>query len=160
MKTAKQLKEYKTLNRLVVNRNRWRTGEGEGDYATGLGDTQLLNYDGYMCCLGFACLQAGVPKQEVLDKSSPGDVIDGKAEDKVIIPKFSKNSKNNGNTLDTALSNAAIRINDDTFSTPEEKEKKLKSLFGKHGIDLVFTGNYYTDYSTGKKRKVKLEETI
>jgi|ERR1044072_2212079 hypothetical protein len=150
------MKNLKTLGRVIVDRNKWRTGE-IGENATGKGEnTYLLNSDGSMCCLGFACIQTGIPRNKVLEISSPEDVFE--KSESIIIPKFSRVVSTN--FRDTKLSKDAIRINDDNKSTPEQKERKLRKLFGKYGIDLEFIGEYYTMNETGKKRKVRIAETI
>ena len=40
--------------KVLIDRSKWRTGSWNPN-RTGKGSTQLLNAEGYMCCLGFIC---------------------------------------------------------------------------------------------------------
>lgn len=86
--------------------------------------TLLLNKEGYMCCLGQVCQQAGINKKNLLDIQSP-NVIQNQKE---LVPSFLKNS----------FITKAIGINDNHTTSINKKEKQLKELFKKSNVDLVF----------------------
>lgn len=114
---------------LIINRAKWRTGRTEDDF-TGKGYTALLNKEGYMCCLGFRCEQMGIPKKDLLGKSSPQDLCDDWD-----IPDLVYN------TNDTSFTDQAMRIND--MSQKEKtREKEITEHFATIGITVEFTGKY------------------
>ena len=124
---------------LIIDRAKWRTGYFS-DNQTGRGDTQLLNAEGYMCCLGFRCLQMGVPENELLDTSTPGDLAD-KWQIPDLVLKKSK-IQNDGPDYNTEFSYKAMDINDDVDLTPEEREKRIIKYFAKKNIIVEFVGKY------------------
>lgn len=124
------------MKKIIIDRAKWRTG-AEGRYATGTGDTQLLNEDGFMCCLGFFCNQSGIPKTKLLDNGDPEDIADKIQEKKLIkkIPILFNGSN-------TTITKAAIKINDSRTMRVSTKETKLKKLFKKVKVLFIFKGNY------------------
>ena len=115
---------------LIIDRAKWRTG-ANSPIETGVGQTQLLNKEGYMCCLGFRCHQMGIPEKDLLGMGSPGSIItDWDIPDLI-------NSR--GNTPFTA---EAVRINDDSSITPEEREKRITKHFATIGVTVEFKGKY------------------
>lgn len=52
---------------VVVDRRTWLRGEGAWD------SSLLRKSDNKMCCLGFACEQAGVPRERLMDVSYPNN---------------------------------------------------------------------------------------
>lgn len=132
------------MKQLIIDRSKWRTG-GEGYRHTGIGDTQLLNDDGYMCCLGFYCLQAGIPSEDILGVGEPDD-IDGvrdfynKFEDMELLLVDMEPYENLMNK--TKFTIAAISINDKETITPDEREQMIKDHFGSVGIEVVYEGQY------------------
>ena len=115
---------------LVIDRPKWRTGN-EGLNKTGIGETKLLNEEGYMCCLGMRCYQMGVKKTDLVLANSPIDLSG-----LYTIPQLLKGGSN------SILSQMAIDINDNSITTPEEKEILITKLFAKHRITVVFKGKY------------------
>ena len=116
---------------LVINRAKWRTG----DYShneTGKGETSLLNKEGFMCCLGFRCNQMGIPKKELLNIGVPAMLSD-----KFDIPDLINTLGN-----DSEFANEAMSINDDSSTTPKEKEKLITNHFAKKNIIVIFKGRY------------------
>jgi len=94
----------------------------------GRGNTELKNHQGYMCCLGqfTSQLKKGV---KILGFNDPGNTGQ-------LIPFLSK--RKHGSIVNTKLSDRAIDINDDRFTTVEQKVEKLTKLFAKEGIKIVF----------------------
>ena len=124
-KTTKQKKKLE----FTVKLSKWICG-GSSVEANGLGEgqTALLNKEGYKCCLGFACGQLGF-KGRLLEEAEPDDL--GR-----IIPGLTK--RGDDCVINTAFSDKAIIINDDTHTTVEEKQKRLISLGKKHKIKINF----------------------
>lgn len=62
---------------VTVDRSKWRCGAyGPSHWEHGKGRTALLNEQGYMCCLGFACEQLGVERHALLNTASPGHLTE------------------------------------------------------------------------------------
>ena len=118
---------------LIINRAKWRTG---GIYnsknQTGIGGTFLLNSEGFMCCLGFRCHQMGIPKKDLLDKQTPGCI----AADWDIPDLINSHGKN------SAFIAKAIKINDNSGITSEEREKTITEHFATIGVTVEFKGKY------------------
>lgn len=120
---------------LKIDRSKWKTGEDGSENSTGLGDTQLLNDEGFMCCLGFRCLQLGIPKKDILERGEPGDV-DGWE----VIPDLVNH--HDWGTINTEFTNKAMKINDSGKLTRKQREYRIKQHFKKVNVDVVFTGEY------------------
>ena len=105
-----------------------------GDNSKGKGYTNLLNKEGYMCCLGMVCSQLGIPNDKLLGRENPVDIH-------VFIPHLTKYSLNN-RLLESDLTQEAIFINDNKYTTSKEKEESLITLFKRNGLTIEFTGNY------------------
>jgi len=119
---------------LIIDRTKWRTG-CFNETRTGLGTTQLLNKEGFMCCLGFRCLQMGIPKQHLMDVSMPCNLSDNWT-----IPDLLNLDGYNSDFCDRATN-----INDNSSST-ESKEVDLIDLFSEKGITVEFKGKYKHKY--------------
>jgi hypothetical protein len=126
---------------LILDESIWRCGgvytnpidevngqEVEIDSVRGRGYTALRNKYGHECCLGQFTKQLK-PDMKLTDFSDPRET--GK-----IIPLLSKKVGNR--VVNTKLSEAAIGINDNEKYPVETKVKKLKSLFKRRGIKIVF----------------------
>lgn len=62
---------------VIVDRSKWRCGGNGPSYLEhGNGPTSLLNPQGYMCCLGFACEQLGVERHALMGTASPGHLVE------------------------------------------------------------------------------------
>ena len=115
---------------LIINRAKWRTGEG-GETQTGKGDTQLLNKQGYMCCLGFRCQQMGVPRKLLLEEGTPGCIRGWD------IPDLIDDDGNN-----TEFSQTAMELNDAQDMSRITRERKIKDHFETIGVTVEFIGDY------------------
>lgn len=96
-----------------------------------------------MCCLGQFTQQLK-PGTQILQKSDPSDT-------ECLIPFLSRKVHNN--IVNTKLSTLAININDDNRTTIETKVKKLKSLFRKRGVKIIFKPMKNAKKSNLSKRK-------
>lgn len=116
---------------LTVDRKTWRCGQYSREKGTrsGGGPTNLLNKEGYRCCLGQVCSQLGIDDQSLLMVLRPIST------DNLDFSKFEE--------LGISME-AAIFINDDPSTSLQEKEDKLISLFKESGHDLSFSGEYNT----------------
>lgn len=117
--------------KFVIDRNRWRSGHN-GSIKTGEGNTQLLNREGYMCCLGFISQQCGVPDDKLLGSEWPSETD----------VTFFLTYERSGELFDKQLVNNAVSINDDENIPIEIKEQQLIALFAAAGYELEFIGDY------------------
>lgn len=111
----------------TIKRNKWVRGNddkgGECKFPK-LGQSQLLNRLGNMCCLGQICKQEGVPDFKILDIESP----------------FALQRKD---TPELFLKNHYIfynmmKVNDHPNCEESEREAKLKALARAVGFKLAF----------------------
>lgn len=126
--------------RFTVDRSKWRFGD-TADLGDGRGETLLLNSKGYMCCLGFCMKQLGYADDDLISYGSPFEVTDASTP---FTRRFEEEGKivDTGLSVDTVLSEEAMRINDDEDISNEERESELSNLFSKHGHEIEFVGEY------------------
>lgn len=116
----------------TIDRATWRCG-GYGVNQHGTGPTELLNQDGFMCCLGHIAIQCRIPAKGILDAGAPCCI------DKPT-STYEKIFVTDGH--DNELANSAIRLNDKSFCAPANRERDLASLFAEHGYLIRFKGQY------------------
>ncbi len=118
----------KKLEKFTVQRSRWLRGDGDG---------MLLDPDrgNRMCCLGFACVAAGLTKEQISKRSLPEEAYD-EVDAPVIEPLVEETVE--GGVLDTSLTTRAAEINDDLGLSDHEREHGLKVLFAEHGVTVRF----------------------
>lgn len=115
------------MKKLILDYSTWRCG-GNDLNKLGIGDTCLINKEGFMCCLGQFSLQLSkVTKGEMLAEGEPSDLP-------MVIPDLSE--FDDGSYYSTVLSDDAIGINDNPNTTPSDKVKELKTLFSKSGYEI------------------------
>lgn len=125
------------MKTFTIDRSKWRSGGGLGSLnAIGLGGTSLLNPEGFSCCLGLIAKQCGLLDMHILNKGIPSHIEEQKIEETISLKPFVV--KQPHGPVNTTFSKEAIRINDDLTLNLPEREKKLKELFLKHDIKLVF----------------------
>jgi hypothetical protein len=112
------------MKKFILDYSIWRFGGMPNQFEKGA--TKLLNKQGYMCCLGQWCEQSGVPKDELLGHKDPSTLRRN-------IEPFNQGVC--GLYL-SDFSNRAMRINDNQFTTAEEKIYHLKNLCRTHDIEL------------------------
>ena len=108
----------------VIKRSLWRRG-GDGEAKKGFGNTQLLNKQGLMCCLGFEALGCGLTEEMIFERSGPVSVLP------CDIPKSyyrRSNSKKGG-----AAILEAIMANDNNGLTEPEREIAVRAALKKLG---------------------------
>jgi len=135
----------KEVKELEIDVLKWRTGDFS-QFKTGEGTTALLNRNGFMCCLGFMCIQSGLDKKDLLGWGEPGELNKEIPNLNKFIP--SDEYDNEGYYINSHLSNAAITINDDNKTSITEKMTKLTNLFGEHGIIIKFINTETEEFKT------------
>lgn len=105
-----------------IDCKKWRTGGDSVNNATGTGITSLLNNDGYMCCLGFACRTID-PSIDITNKSEPLDAAWSDEKEEYVRIKGLSTEEGN-----TEFSQKCMKINDDENTTIWEKIEALKKL--------------------------------
>jgi hypothetical protein len=128
------------MKTLKIDRARWRNGDN------GTGKSRLLNKDGFMCCLGFACKADGLEDHVIYEKWYPDDLMHPSLLDNGNILFTPKNFKDGSLNLRTQL----ITTNDSINLENSERETRLKELFKKLDIDLVFEGSYLPEENKEK----------
>lgn len=107
--------------KFTIKRDKWLRGP----------DDSVL-FDGKnMCCLGFVAEQCGVKKKEMRSLGDPSQISESVAD-------VLRGILVRGNMENNALTSKAIEINDDENINDTAREKKLLSLFKKHGHTLIF----------------------
>ena len=132
------------MQKLILDYSKWRCGGGECrsenvENILGEGPTQLLNKQGFMCCLGqFSTqLEPSVTPLQLFEEGQPSGL-------EVLIPILNYINDSGGSDYegqwetfrDTDLTNDAISINDDILTTPLEKIDLLKKLFAKAHCEI------------------------
>ncbi len=134
-------------NTYVLDISKWRCGgDVLGDHKLGLGSTQMLNEEGYMCCLGQCAAQQGVPESILLNCADPSDISRclQKAKKKIVYDQNMIHPMRCPPTLtkgkvyykNSSFANDAMRINDHPKLTTKMRVEKLQALFEKHGFKL------------------------
>lgn len=111
--------------KVVVDRKKWLRGGGW--YSGGA----LCTHNNRKCCLGFATNQLCNVPYSILKDSDTGS------------PKeFFETSEENYNRINEkiiiSIEDEAIDINDSEEIKGKEREKRLKKIFAKAGITLIF----------------------
>lgn len=111
---------------LVLNFSIWRSG-GYGSNQTGIGQTNLRNDKGFECCLGQFCKQLNpeLKNSDLSNRGTPQDIG-------VYIPALTLKR----DCFDSALSDKAVMINDDSDLTFDQRIEKLKKLFKGRGLNI------------------------
>lgn len=128
-------KNEQSVKKLVLNVDKWicgmpdEAGKIKG-VTRGIGETMLVNEQGYMCCLGQFANQCGFKKRDLSGYYNPSDLKSGRPNytDKQVffVDEFSDKE------------NFFIDINDDKNGvlTVPEKIKAIKKLLSKMNIKL------------------------
>lgn len=109
------------MKKVIINRKRW-------------GKSSLRRNDNHkQCCLGFVCVSYQVEPANMVGIVMPCFLP---KQDQDLLPKWLKGNNQNKNT-DVVK---AAEINDNNDISWADKEKRLKPIFRKHGIQLIFRG--------------------
>ena len=113
---------------VIVTRRRWLRGNEQG---------LLRNKSHKMCCLGFACMQSGVPAKDLVGHGAPEDIANNHSY--VVNGLVYKNNNDSKYWYDHEnWVNDAVAINDRMWLSDKDREAKLKKLFAKGGVKLIF----------------------
>lgn len=116
--------------KIRVSRKRWLRG---------VENSALLSSNKKMCCLGFGARQCGVKARDILNKLMPGSIRpDHRTQALLDSPLLTTIEFSPGSCYNSLLSEGAAVINDDPKLTDRERETQLRSLFRKHGHQIVF----------------------
>ncbi len=134
-----KLENKKFALSFTVDVTKWRCG-GSGKNKLGKGETLLRNGDGYMCCLGFACLAAGATALEIKYHSMPYRLNRSIAG--LNLPRHDCKyvSFFDGAYCNTVFAREAQNINDDQNLTLGQRKHKLIALGKEHNIEVKFVG--------------------
>ena len=129
---------------LYLDIAKWRCGEYSNNQL-GEGDTFMSNEAGYMCCLGQFAYQLGIKKKELLKKTTPRICSNN-------ILLTEKNIEYAKYYEDTLFSLIAMKINDDSATTPKEKVAKLTQHCKDNGVTLhiIDNDNLLDDFKPSK----------
>lgn len=106
-----------------VSRRRWGTGS-------------LLNRNNNkMCCLGFMCRQAGVPRKSICNLGMPNALAYTNSKWGDLLRTLKLTTKDSQNS---AFARRAAIINDNAVMSRPKKEKRLRALFKRYGHKIVF----------------------
>jgi hypothetical protein len=134
--------------KVTIDRSKWRTGSTSKNQ-TGVGFTELLNSQGYMCCLGFCLKASKVAKEYLSSSNTPMRAVNvAKRQGKVKLYNLFRSQgvqalvDSTDIVTNTDLTSQAMRINDNVLTTPKQKEKELLELFKDSVFEIKFTGRY------------------
>jgi hypothetical protein len=112
------------MKKFVIDRSKWLRGEGS-DYSF------LLRADKKMCCLGQICKQQGIPLKEMIQVTSPANML-------LLFQNKVRFLTDNYNHTDLAVK--AMKINDSKEIDDVARESHLVKLFQDNNIALEFVG--------------------
>jgi hypothetical protein len=124
------MKKKTRLIPLTINRAKWARGGYNGE-------SRLLNDDGNMCCLGFACRARGFRAENIKDIGTPSSLEGGGSR----VTRMEKlgpmvtSEFNNSDETDHAVS-----INDNQRISDKMREYRLKPILKKLGFAAKFVG--------------------
>ena len=125
------------LLKVRVERSRWLNGavlkvEGECDgYHPLSSGSYLLRRDGLTCCLGFACLAAGMSEKAIKYQKMPSNIS-------TVLPASLCKLMDCEVDKDSVIARQLANTNDDKDLQPKEREIKIKALGLEAGIDFSF----------------------
>ncbi len=140
-RTSYMAAKYKKT--ITIDRSRWCRG-GRFTDEEDMDDAQLLTTISTMCCLGFFCHQMGIPKKELLGIGTPEAVPYNYGKKITALVNIDEGVDGGASATaglsDSAFSNKAMEINDNTKINEKDREKRLKKLFAENDYRVVFVG--------------------
>ena len=126
------------MKKLIIDRGSWVNGRYAQDknLTTKVGPSRLVNSNGYKCCLGFYCEQAGVPTSQLVGIGSPANLmLDYRT---AWFRKLTTPMPEGG-----SFYNHAMLLNDSSSITDEERERRLIGIFSQMlDMEVIFVGDY------------------
>jgi len=127
----------KTVKRFKfeIRKSKWLRGEGNS--------CLLREEDGKMCCVGILGKALGVPKKFLLEIPTADDISpsrsDGSYKPHSKWPSWLyKHNETDGVASATQDAGFLYNVNDDLDTTDEYKQKRITTIFKRHGIDVKF----------------------
>jgi len=115
---------------LILDEATWRCGQDScSKNSRGYSETCLENDKGFLCCLGQFSRQIDKKIGDMVDLFEPCEI-------NAVVSLLTK--KEGCSIVNTKLSKSAMEINDDETTTVEEKVKKLKTIFKRRGVSIIF----------------------
>jgi hypothetical protein len=126
----------KKLIPLTIDRKKWVRGDIGGE-------SRLLNKQGNMCCLGFACKALGFRESAIDDITSPESLTAMVYKPALRIEKLGKLIGSRVYEKTVLIENSedcqsAMNINDDDKISEEDREAQLKPILKKLGFSVKF----------------------
>lgn len=122
---------------VIIQREKWANGFTRNTFNHG---NKLLNGNGTMCCMGFACVSLGVPKYKIQDQGFPSNVsvkLPVKANQNLLYWLVSR--QYSLSVINDGLKESATS---DKFSSVKELEAAVKQAFSEKNILVKFIGKY------------------
>lgn len=111
------------MKTLVINRKRWGFGANGGKL--------LREQSQKMCCLGFACRQAGFSAKDIVGQNMPADLKQIGVRPNLLTRLSDFISSRNG-ACNTKVATRLAEVNDSNsprFKDQKVREKRIKELF-------------------------------
>jgi hypothetical protein len=124
---------------LTIERSKWRRGgTNSAEEMERLGETNLLNEKGLMCCLGFDAIACGISPAHILNKPNPAGVIES-YKDSVPNGYAQARLSDDISMWHTEAVSDAIRAND-AFGIPDDvREQRVREALLRLGYsDVIF----------------------
>ena len=115
------------MKTLIIDRRRWLRLSEDNYYGSSLCNSE----DKKMCCLGFYLRSLGLSQKNFLDLAMPGDVKVNKRE----LGWLLKREKGKHDSYDSM---ELAGINDNYQTDDQFKEDKIKEIFKKHNVKVIF----------------------
>lgn len=123
--------------KVVVDRAKWLHGEGPS--------MSMLHraHDGKMCCLGFACLAAGVTKEQMQTYTDPADLMRRFHDNLQPLPALEGLIRREKNVpYPNTTASILMEDNDKEGIKDNLREKRIIEKGAKAGIAFEFVGSY------------------
>ena len=121
---------------LILDIKTWRCGSN-GRNKLGLGGTQLLNREGYSCCLGQFALQNSINPSCIEGKTEPKYIdrcmISSPLYKRLFIDECEEHPKYKDNS---DLANRLMKINDSRVTSPQVKIERIQKELAEHDVTL------------------------
>lgn len=136
------------LLKVIVDRKRWYRGllPDHSALIVDPGGAQYgvsKKYADHMCCLGFACIAAGLSEDDILGTRTPADVFDDEPNpivpdglSKLVLPYGTSGSV--VRWTDSAICISLMDINDNRDISEKFRENRIKDLGKQVGLDFEF----------------------
>lgn len=120
------------MKKLVIDRSKWARGGVNGD-------AMLLNSQGNMCCLGFACLAVGLSTHDISGHGVPEDLAYSlTVDDDPGVGRIFLSEDHEDKWRDNVHVDKAVGINDNVEITDADREELLKPVLAQLGFDVEF----------------------